>query len=168
MRIIEARPEHAKDILHIRRVVRAETYANDAIGATRDYLLTYNRVTQSAIEKEIAELRSDDSSCWVAVEGPVVVGYLQTCGPPRQSIDKLHVLESYRGRGVGSTLLQRALESLDRSKPIYLEIVQGNNRALQWWQKIGWHLTGRVLDGTPLPRGDTMLENEMVLAPIAP
>jgi ribosomal protein S18 acetylase RimI-like enzyme len=168
MQILEASPSHAKDILDIRRIVRADTYADGAVGASHEYLLAYNEITPERIAAERAEIESSNSGYWIAKKESVIMGYVKTRGLPRQAIDMLHILEAYRERGIGSALLQNALESLDRSESIYLEVVHGNTQAFQWWRKKGWQPTGKVLEGTQLPNGQYMLEDEMTLNPKQP
>lgn len=166
MKIIEGRREHAEGILDVRRIVRADTYADDASGATREFYLNYNEVTPQRIDYEIAQIESETTGYWVAEEASSVIGYLKACRIPRQRIEMVHILQAHRGRGIGSELLQQALDWLDLSQPVYLEVVVGNDRALEWYQRLGWRLTGRLLNGTPLPDGTFVPEHELVLDPV--
>ena len=54
----------------------------------------------------------------------------------------LYVLPEYHGTGVGRQLMDAALEKLASYPHICLWLVKGNARALRFYEKCGFHLTG--------------------------
>jgi ribosomal protein S18 acetylase RimI-like enzyme len=165
MRIIDCETGHVEAVLEIRREVRADTYANEAIGASRQYLLDRNTVTEALVVEEVAELSGGEARCWVAEENGTVLGYLKAYQEPRQFIDIIHVLPAHQGNRIGPQLMEKALAWFDLSKPTYLEVVEGNDYASEWYERHGWQRTGKTLGETPLPNGGYIQAFEMVLLP---
>lgn len=166
MRIVPGKPQHAKGILQVRRVVRADTYAGHPPELTREYLLRRNAVTEQRIRREEQMLGDSRFKYWVGEENGEVKGYLRLSTKSRQAINYIHILPDYQGQGLGNRFLEQALAYFDRAQPAYLEVAEGNTRALQWYQRHGWQLTGKVVKGTPLPGGEGFVrEYVMVLLP---
>lgn len=166
MRIIRGLPEHARSILNVRRAVRVDTYAGYAETLTAEYLTRRYKITPEIIAGEAAKLGNAQSQYFLAKDDARVIGYVKTERSPRQSICLLHILAGYQGRGIGSELMRRAFDGLDLTQPIYLEVVEGNDRAMDWYKRIGFKETGRVIDGTPIPAGGYLSELEMVKVPL--
>lgn len=164
--IVPGRAEHAEEILEIRSVVRADTYANDNNGTTKDFYIERNRPTDERIGKEVLDLLDPAKQYWIAEVGDKIAGYSRVIKGERQSLDMIHILPQYQGRGLGSHLLNLACASFDRTRPAFLEVVDINYRALGWYANRGWKLTGETKNGTPLPDGSGYVpEYVMVLAP---
>jgi len=162
MKIIRGGPEHAEAILDIRQAVRADTYAGYAPGLTIDYLTSLYVPNPGLVAEETACLTDPDTPYWVAIQDESIAGYVKVAAQPRQTICLLHVLKGSRGQGIGSELLQIGLDWLDDSEPVYLEVVQGNDRVVRWYESLGFAMTGRSVDGTPLPSGGFLPELEMM------
>ncbi len=54
----------------------------------------------------------------------------------------LYVLPEYHGTGVGRQLMDAALGALDAYPKVCLWAVKGNGRAVRFYEKCGFHLTG--------------------------
>ena len=84
----------------------------------------------------------------VAKDGERVVGFVGYGprgeeDPQTGEIFALYVLKEYRGTGVAQLLMQAVLERLAAYPKIALWMVKGNARALRFYEKCGFRLTGR-------------------------
>lgn len=83
----------------------------------------------------------------VAKEGDRVVGFVGygNHGPEEPDMGEvyaLYVLPEYHGTGVGRQLMDAALEALAAYPKICLWAVKGNGRAVRFYEKCGFRLTG--------------------------
>lgn len=78
---------------------------------------------------------------FVARDGDQIVGAV-LCGHDgrRGYIDQLVVLESYRRRGIGRSLVSRCLYNLMRIgiRKWHLFVYEDNPGAIAFWRKLGW------------------------------
>lgn len=92
--------------------------------------------------------------CSVAEEDDGIVG-MARIGPESEALETRHVgilsievLPAFRGRGIGSALLEQALEGCrGRFELVKLEVLPGNAAGLRLYRKFGFEEYGR------LPRG---------------
>ncbi len=104
----------------------------------------------------------------IALEGDKVVGFLSYAPRardfisvrPSSEIVALYVLREHQGKGVGSALLDRALEVLPEKKAA-LFVLKRNERAIGFYRHRGFRFTGREL--TQTVTGGELTELEMVL-----
>lgn len=104
----------------------------------------------------------------VAIAEEKVVGftnYLPDCRsfvsiPGSCEVVALYVLEAYKGRGIGTALLQRCLRELPAEKDVVLFVLDGNERVVRFYQKQGFTFTGFSL--TEEVPGGEIRELEMI------
>ena len=68
-------------------------------------------------------------------------------GQKKLYIMTLGVLATYRGRGIGTKLLEHVLANvsgLGDVKSIYLNVQSNNNEAIAFYEKFGFSVTGRI------------------------
>ena len=109
-------------------------------------------VSQEYLEKLTPEKCEEMAFRWrdnilVAKEGERVIGFVGfgDHGPEEPDMGEvfaLYVLPEYHGTGVGRQLMDAALEKLASYPHICLWLVKGNARALRFYAKCGFHLTG--------------------------
>lgn len=109
-------------------------------------------VSAECLEKLTLETCEQKAFRWrdnllVAKDGERVVGFVGYGGrgeaePDTGEVFALYVLKEYRGTGVAQALMQAALEELSAYPRIALWMVKGNERALRFYEKCGFHLTG--------------------------
>ncbi len=109
-------------------------------------------VSQEYLEKLTPEKCEEMAFRWrdnvlVAKEGERVIGFVGfgDHGPEEPDMGEvfaLYVLPEYHGTGVGRQLMDAALEKLASYPHICLWLVKGNARALGFYEKCGFHLTG--------------------------
>jgi len=94
------------------------------------------------------ELRHNQSIIKVAVLNERIVGYVCV----RIMVDTAHVLNlavlpELRQKGIGSTLLQDALQELRRRRPdlnsVMLEVRESNIPAIRLYEKFGFNIIGK-------------------------
>ena len=70
----------------------------------------------------------------------------------------IYLLEEYQGKKLGCALLKEAISRLSDSRKIVLWVLQGNDRAIRFYQKFGFAFNGKEKQ---LPFG-TELQMEMI------
>ena len=109
-------------------------------------------VSQEYLRKLTLEKCEEKAFLWrdnvlVAKEGERVIGFVGFGNhgpeePDTGEVFALYVLPEYHGTGVGKQLMDAALEKLAAYPHICLWLVKGNARALRFYEKCGFHLTG--------------------------
>lgn len=131
------------------RTMKAEawriTYPNEEKGVSKSWV--YDRVADwltadgldNARERLRDKINNPDVLHLVGIIGNVVVGFI--CVSRKASIQKveaLYINKDYYGTGLAQRLMKRALLWLDRSKPIMLDVVSYNQRAMKYYEKFGF------------------------------
>ena len=109
-------------------------------------------VSQDYLDKFTLEKSEGKAFQWrdnilVAKEGERVIGFVGYGhhGPEEPDMGEvyaLYVLPEYHGTGVGRQLMDAALEKLAAYPHICLWAVKGNGRAVRFYEKCGFRLTG--------------------------
>ncbi len=109
-------------------------------------------VSQEYLDKFTLEKSEERAFLWrdnilVAKEGDRVIGFVGYGGhgpeePDMGEVFALYVLPEYHGTGVGRQLMDAALEKLAAYPKICLWAVKGNGRAVRFYEKCGFRLTG--------------------------
>jgi GNAT superfamily N-acetyltransferase len=118
-------------------------------------LLTANQLEQRGITNaSVAASFLADAKGWVAVRDEEIVAF-SIADRGSQSIFALFVLPAYECRGIGSRLLDLALEWLwtNGAERVWLTTGAGT-KAVRFYEKRGWTCTGTG------PRGDLRYERE--------
>ncbi len=79
---------------------------------------------------------------------------------PASEIMALYVLEKYQKQGIGTALLEKALDSLP-AKPVLLFVLENNQKAIDFYRHKGFLFTGKKLQQDVL--GGKITEVEMLL-----
>jgi GNAT superfamily N-acetyltransferase len=140
-------------------IIFREATAADLPGISRvrtsvvENLLTLDQLDERGItEASVAASFLADSKGWVAMRQEEVVAF-SIADRTSQSIFGLFVLPAYEGQGIGSRLLQLALEWLwaNGAERVWLTTGAGT-KAVRFYEKRGWTCTGTG------PRGDLRYE----------
>lgn len=94
----------------------------------------------------------------VAKDGEKVIGfvgygaYRDSTLPDHGEIFAIYVLEEYVGKKVGYELMNAAFEKLSEYKKIAVWVLKGNDRAIHFYERYGFHHDGaetKIMLGTP-------------------
>ena len=69
-----------------------------------------------------------------------IVGF--GCWDPKGEIPALYVLRDAQGYGIGRRLMDAMLERLSDCKQVRLEVLEGNDRAIGFYEHMGFRLDG--------------------------
>lgn len=72
----------------------------------------------------------------------------------------LYVLADYYGQGIGYQLIQAALEQMQSYKTIFLWVLEGNERAISFYEQVGFRFDGVT---KTVKLGADRIEHRMVL-----
>ena len=125
-------------------------------------------------ERFAATANEADPAVFVAEHEGQVVGFAIATklseGANSHQINALYVLPSHQHHGLGSQLMQTALEWLGAAvNPVQLHVVETNQQALGFYQKFGFEVTKKMprADSTVFTSGIHMPRLEMVRPPTA-
>lgn len=162
-----ATPDDAAGIVGVQTETWLATYPNAAHGITlsgiRARLAT--RTDAEKIESTRHRIANDpDSQAWVATEGARVIGFSAAARTQdRNKFSALYLLPRYHRQGIGSQLLQSALDWLGDEKEIWLSVAAYNVPAIATYEKFGFIKQGPYKDSSIThPEGADIPEIEMV------
>ena len=86
----------------------------------------------------------------VAMDGNTVIGFVGYGDRGEESsnageIFALYILSEYYGTGVGLKLMQAGLKELSTYPEVYLWVLKDNKRAIRFYEKCGFVLTGKSM-----------------------
>lgn len=144
-----AQPEDAGPILLLKRATWLETYVNKDGGITAEDI--YKKFPDSSMpasiegwQKGIAKETEDGHRMtFVVKQNGEVAGF--TCPlieDGKHKIGAMYVSPEYQGVGIGSALMERALEWLGQENDVYLKVVSYNQNAIDFYKGFGFIETG--------------------------
>lgn len=120
-----------------------DTYVNDELGITREWIEARNKdqMSEDARQRRLARLDNPKAAGWVARdEHGTVIGittpYVDQDG--KQHVGSLYVEKSWHGKGIAGQLMQRVIDWCDPENPIELGVVTNNERAKAFYRKWGF------------------------------
>jgi len=134
-------PEDAQAVRDIQRETWLDTYPNKDAGITReDVLAKVEEMSGSEGVSKIAQKISQDKTSrgWIIKINGKSIGFIGVeKTKDRGVIDGLHVLPEYQNIGIGTVLMQKALEWLGGGE-IKLDVVSYNQKAINFYKKFGF------------------------------
>lgn len=120
-----------------------DTYVNDELGVTREWIQERNKsqMSDKVKARRLERLKDPNSTGWVALDvTDQVIGlttpYVDEEG--NQHVGSLYVDKSWHGKGVAGKLMQKVIEWSDPAKQIELGVVAYNERAKAFYRKWGF------------------------------
>lgn len=155
IQIVDATFKDAHAIGQIQIAGWLDSYASPEKGITIEDIQfkvkEWNQIGDKRIEDEF---KKPGSRTWVTKTGGQVVGFIGGIKGEENRIEALYILPSYQGQGIGSKLLETALNWLGDSKKISIEVVSYNKGAIRLYKKFGFVEKGEVTDDViVLPNG---------------
>lgn len=164
LQIADATPEDAEGIVAVQKAAWLATYPNDELDITLEDIREQTK--NFSAERMLQRLSNPDPNrhYWVAKDGDKVVGmHLVLRGEEENTLQALYVHPGFQRLGVGSRLMQIALDWLGNEKDIILGVVTYNKNAIDFYKKFGFVENGERHDEVAtLPSGKVMPEIEMV------
>lgn len=172
--ITQAFPEDAETVCRIQSQTWIDTYPNAELGITEEDIRVRlegengERTTKKIDRwRQIIESADDKHTVFVARLGGVATGFIapRTDEDNKHRIGALYVLPEAQGKGVGTALMEKALEWLGKNDDIYLCVVAYNTNAIKFYERFGFIKTdNQVVDESAISGGFKELpEFEMVL-----
>jgi ribosomal protein S18 acetylase RimI-like enzyme len=139
MNIRPAIPDDVADLFRVRTSVRENHLSEEELS---DLGITHDSIS--------GLLRSGEGQAWCAEVDGAVVGFSMARQPERD-IFALFVLPQFEGCGIGTLLLDAAVDWLRASdpKPIHLN-TERTTKAFRFYINRGWRETGLLEDGDPV------------------
>ncbi|MEL6504667.1 MAG: GNAT family N-acetyltransferase [Pseudomonadota bacterium] len=108
-------------------------------GTTRSII--ENRHSAELFEKQAGRLQD---RFFVAIAGTEVVGHLYAFHKEGMYVDRLHVDPDHKGSGIGRLMLQHLERQLFSETRLWLDVLKGNDAALGFYKRVGYHVTGET------------------------
>lgn len=175
--IKSASPDDAEIICDIRDKAWIEAYPNPELGITvKDIEINAKGLHGEFVPKRIAwfkeKLSKNDENwiCFVAQTNNVTVGFVvaSTEDDGKKFINSIYIEPTFQGKGLGTMLMQRALDWLGNDEDVYLEVLSYNQNAIDFYKRSGFEKTDAVVpleEGAPdyikpLPQIEMVLKTE--------
>jgi ribosomal protein S18 acetylase RimI-like enzyme len=163
--IQKAIPEDAKEWCKIHKDTWLDTYPNKEFNITKTDILSKDFDSPEKVKKwEKSFDNPQGRYYYVAKTDNKIVGL--ATGLVHKDINEIgaiYVLPKYQGKGVGKELMIELIKHFDSTKKIKLNVVRYNIKAINFYKKFGFIITGNIDDpsGT-LPNGKVLPEFQMV------
>lgn len=121
-----------------------DTYVNDEVGVTREWVEEHNIAQITPEKNEARKARLKDPAHHIGWVAKNSVGEIIGSTTPfiyedgRQDVGSLYVKKEWRGKGVAAALMQKVIDWFDLKKPIELGVVTYNERAKSFYRKWGF------------------------------
>lgn len=148
IKIEDARPEHVEGIQEVFYRAWLATYPNEEAGITIDDV--EDRFKDRNSEEKLAKRREDilnqdlNKKIIVALDGHKIVGVCRATKDEKENrLSAMYVLPEYQGQGIGTQLWNEIRDFFDRSKDILVGVATYNQKAINFYTKLGFEDSGR-------------------------
>jgi diamine N-acetyltransferase len=148
--ITRGKTQDAAILALLGRITFAETFGYLFRGHAQE-LGTYLDTT-FGVEKIRTSLGKRGNAYWLALRDRLPVGYAKLkhpSAPPGRAekaaaqLQKVYVLNEFLGEGIGKALMRQVLaEARWRAPTLWLDVLHENKRAIEFYQKHGFAVTG--------------------------
>jgi ribosomal protein S18 acetylase RimI-like enzyme len=171
IRIVQPTIEDALGTIEVQYKSWLATYPNEKLGITIDdiedrYKGAFSGEKLKKREKVIANLGPNEKYV-IAKDGDRVVGMCYALiRENKNQLEALYLLPEYQRKGIGTQLWDAVLPFFDKTKDIYVEVADYNEKAINFYKKLGFVDTGRRFsdDRFKMKSGAILPEMEMVIA----
>jgi GNAT superfamily N-acetyltransferase len=142
------------------------TYPNKEIGVTKEdvHVRFKDRLSDSG-KKRFGEVLNDKNNLYLVakISGSVIGFAVFKKEPERNFLDALYVVPEYFGRKIGYQLWSEGKKFFNDNLPIELEVVNYNDRAINFYKKLGFIMTDKVpKPGPVMPISKIMLPTKVM------
>jgi len=171
IKIRKSVPNDVYGIRSVQRVTWLATYPNDKAGITiedieRKFKDDNTPEGKQKIEEGKKRYQDKSKQTWVAEDDGEIIGFC-AAGKEKGKIRILgiYVLPEYQSKGIGNSLITKAFKWLGDAKTIFVNVVEYNLKAINFYKKQGFIETGKrgVFDrAASLPSGKSLPEIELL------
>lgn len=165
IKIRKAQPEDAKAWCKIRKECWLDIYPNTEHNITRDDILLKDFDSLEKIKnwQESFLVRTDCKYYSAIVDNKVLGICIAYDDKPINEIGAIYIDLNYQGQGIGAKLINKAMADFDPTKKVNLKVVSYNEKAINFYKKLGFKIVGPFDDPYgKLPNGKQLPEIEMV------
>lgn len=165
--ILEAEEADAQAVADIQSQTWLCAYPRPQLGIFKeDIKAKVDEFNRQGVGRIIKEMQKEGAKTWVAKQKDKIVGFVGVLkGENENIITALHILPEFQGKGIGTKLLQTALDWLGNLKKITIEVVNYNEQAIEFYEKFGFKNTEEIVeDEIQLPNGKSIQKVLMVRA----
>lgn len=173
IKIVKPELKDALGTIEVQYKAWLSTYPNEKLGITVDdiehrYKDAFSGERLKKREKIISALEPNEKYI-IAKDGDKVVGMCYAViHEDKNQLQAIYILPEYHGKGIGTNLWETILPFFDKSKDIYVEVADYNEKAIGFYKKLGFVDTGkrfsderfRMKSGAILPEMEMVLKNQ--------
>jgi ribosomal protein S18 acetylase RimI-like enzyme len=171
---IKIRISVPSDVFGIREVQKRtwiDTYPNVVLGIKlKDIKDEFKKDNTSdgitKIEARKKGYKDKNRKIWVAEYDDRIIGFCIAIYKEKEArIKAIYILPEHQNKGIGGSLMKKAMKWLGDNKKIYINVVEYNLKAINFYKKYGFLETKRKKDfnlTVALPSGKIMPEIELV------
>ena len=154
----KAVPDDAEIICDIRDRAWIDAYPNPEFGITaKDIEINAKGLHGEFVPRRIAYLKDKlakperaDGATFVAKTDGKVVGFVDpSIEDGKRRIGAIYVAPEAQGKGIGSKLMQQALDWHGRGEDIFLEVIAYNQNAINFYKRFGFEQTDAIVPEEP-------------------
>lgn len=168
-----AKPEDAEGVFNVQKLTWLATYPNAEAGITEEDIRVrvegqHGELIPQKIERwqNGIEATGSERATFVVRDNDKVVGFVAPAiRDGQRRVGAIYVLPETQGKGIGSKLLQKAIEWHGRDEDIFLHVATYNTNVIDFYKRNGFEETGREIkdEVAQLGNGKEIPEIEMVL-----
>lgn len=147
VRIYEAKAIDVRGMENVRQLTWLSTYPNKKLGLTKADIkqqFDEKKIEKRLLEREKTINKGKNSRWYVAKNGKMVIGF----GSGHKDKGKwslgIYILPAYQSKGIGKRLFSKILKYIGRNS-VYLEVFAYNDKAINFYRKFNFSLTGKKL-----------------------
>lgn len=148
IKIVQPTLEDARGTIEVQYKAWLSTYPNEKLGITVDdieyrYKDAFSSERLKKREKIITDPEQNEKYI-VAKDGDKVVGMCYAViHEDKNQLQAIYLLPEYQGKGIGTMLWNAILPFFDKAKDIYVEVADYNEKAINFYKKLGFVDTGK-------------------------
>ena len=163
--IEKAVPADAEAWCRIRKECWLDVYPNKEHDITKEDILLKDFDSEEKIQMWRDSFANQTDCRYYSAKtcGKVVGMCLSYPDQPICEIGAIYIDLNYQHQGIGTKLISQAMSDFDQTKKVNLKVVSYNEKAIKFYQKLGFKIVGPFDDPFgKLPNGKQLPETEMI------